>query len=118
MSAITFNTSSLDPGTWKGTGGSGWVLDKSVALSPRDLSAVTPVSISGTSAQSGAITATQVDVCATVAAWVVIGTNPTATTSGYYLPAGTIVRLGINSGDKIAVIGTSGTLYISPVGAL
>lgn len=113
------NDTTLGSAQQKGTAGAGWVLDKSVALSPRNLAAVTPVSISGTSAQSGAIVADQVDLVATVAAVVVIGTNPTATlTSGYYLPAGVPVRLGIVSGDKVAVIGTSGTLYISPVGAL
>jgi hypothetical protein len=101
------------------TDGAGHVIDKSVSLSPRNMPTVTPVAISGTSAQSGAIAATEVDLCATVAAMCVIGTNPTATlTAGAYLPAGVMVRYSLQSGDKVAVIGTSGTLYITPVGAI
>lgn len=114
-----FNSSETGRKLLQGTLGSAHVLDKSVAKSPRNMATVTPVTISGTSAQSGAITATEVDLCATVAAMCVIGTNPTATlTAGAYLPAGVLVRYSIQSGDKIAVIGTSGTLYITPVGDL
>lgn len=118
MSAVTLNTSELESGTWKGTAGAGHVIDKSVALSPRNMAAITPVTITGTSAQSAAIAATQVDLLATAACWVAFGTNPTATTSSYPLAANFPVRLGLVSGDKIAVIGTSGTLSIGPVGAL
>lgn len=72
--------------------------------------------ISGTSAQTAAITGEAVDLCVDTACWVEIGSNPTAAlNTSYYLPANTVVRFPITSGNKIAVIGTTGNLYYHPV---
>lgn len=103
----------------KGTGGAAHVLEKGVALSPYGHTGQT-VAISGASAQSSAITATQVDVTADTACFIALGNNPTAAlNTSYRIPAGVgPIRLGLTSGDKIAVIGTAGNLWIHPVGEL
>lgn len=100
-----------------GADGALWTLERGIALSPQGQSAGQSIAISGSSQQSSAITETQVDLMADTACSIAIGTNPTAViATSYRLPANTLVRLGLVSGSKIAVIGTSGTLYISPVG--
>ena len=73
------------------------------------------VSISGTSAQSSALGATtkSVRLVADTDCWIVIGENPTATTSSVYIPAKEICVFGCSPSQKVAVIGTSGNLYIS-----
>ena len=94
-------------------------IDKSVALSPRAYTGET-IAISGSSQQTTAIAATQVDITADTACFVAVGTNPTAAlNTSYRIPATQApIRLGITSGDKIAVIGTAGNLWIHPVGEL
>ena len=42
-----------------------------------------------------------------------VGVNPTATSSNVFLPANEIEIIKISEGEKIAVIGTSGNLYIT-----
>lgn len=97
-------------GPWSGS------LDSGAVLSPQGQSAGQSISISGTSQQSTAIASAYVDLVADTACSIAIGTNPTAVVAtSYRIPANTPVRLGIVTGSKIAVIGTSGTLYISPV---
>ena len=62
-----------------------------------------------------------VDIVADAACFIRIGTAPTATTTtSYYLPANTIVRMSIKSGNKIAAITSSGTanLYYHVVAQL
>ena len=90
------------------------------ALSALGVESGQTVAISGASAQSSAITATQVDVTADTACFVALGNNPTAAlNTSYRIPAGVgPIRLGLTSGDKIAVIGTAGNLWIHPVGEL
>lgn len=46
--------------------------------------------------------------------YIAIGSNPTATTSSCYLPAGIIQFFGVQEGQKLAVLRktTSGTLYL------
>ena len=103
----------------QGTAGALWTLEKGEALSPYGFTGQT-VAISGASAQSAAITATQVDVTADTACFIALGNNPTAAlNTSYRIPAGVgPIRLGLTSGDKIAVIGTAGNLWIHPVGEL
>lgn len=74
------------------------------------------VSISGTSAQSSALgsNTTAAMLCATVACFVALGTSPTAVANtSLFLPANVPVFVGVQGGHKVAVIGTSGTLYIT-----
>ena len=79
------------------------------------------VSISGTSAQSSAITSDSVTVYATTDCFFRSGTNPTALSDGTddFLPSGAKFRIsGITSGQKLAFKTTSatGTVYITPGG--
>lgn len=68
------------------------------------------VTVGGTSAQSAAIPATEantlfVRLFADEACHIAIGSNPTATTSNALkLPSGGVEWVGLNAGDKIAVI--------------
>ena len=63
------------------------------------------------SVQSNAVS-THVDVVRVVATTdchIQIGTNPTATTSSAFLPAGVVEYIGIKGGDKVAAIKRSGS---------
>lgn len=74
------------------------------------------VSISGSSAASSAVGAntTAVLLCATVACFVAVGAAPVAVANtSLYLPANVPLFVGIAGGQKVAVIGTSGSLYIT-----
>lgn len=65
-----------------------------------------PVTVSGTSAQSAAFAATTryiLFTCDGIHSWT-IGSNPTATTSKMRFPAGTIHYIGVQPGEKIAFI--------------
>lgn len=76
------------------------------------------VTISGTSAQSSAITGSKtLYLCATADCFIRQGSNPTALSNGtdQFLPSYTPMRYaGFVSGNKVAVIGSSGSLYITP----
>lgn len=73
------------------------------------------ISVSGTSAQSTAITARRIVITTnTLAVFVKFGSNPTATTSDYLVPANTIMYFNFKTGDKVAVI-SSGNTSISIV---
>ncbi len=61
-------------------------------------------------------TTTVIQVTCTTAAFVAVGTNPTASpTNGAYVPANTPVKFGINPGDKVAAIkvASGGTMYVT-----
>jgi len=83
------------------------------------------VALSGTSAQSGALstgnlgaagTFSRVRIVATENAWVAFGTNPTAAaasgTASIYMPAGVVEYFNVPDGYKVAGIG-SGTLSVA-----
>lgn len=76
--------------------------------------------ISNSSAQSSAVAATteEVRLCSDTDCFIAIGSNPTATTSSVYLPAKFPQVFGCKPADKVAVIGTSGNLYISEANAV
>lgn len=81
--------------------------------------AATRLAYSGTSAQSGAITATEVLLhnCGTARCYVKAASNPTATADDIPIEAGEKFHLRITSGHKIAAIQDSagGNLNIIPV---
>ncbi len=71
---------------------------------------------SGTSVQSSAFTtSTLVRLVADGNCHYDIGVNPTATTSEAYLPANVGECIRIPAGYKIAVIGSSINLYVTPL---
>jgi hypothetical protein len=76
------------------------------------------VAYTGTAAQSTAIAASMVILSSDKKCWFKVGANPTATAAAgsQPLPAETIMRIGIRSGDKISVIQDSagGSLSIMP----
>lgn len=73
------------------------------------------ISVSGTSAQSSAIAARRIVITTnTLAVFVKFGSNPTATTSDYLVPANSIMYFNFKTGDKVAVI-SSGNTSISIV---
>jgi len=80
---------------------------------------LTRVAYSGTSAQSAAITATEVLLHnrGEGACYVKVGSNPTATVNDIPLEPGEKFHLRITAGDKVAVIqeDTGGNLNIVPV---
>lgn len=75
------------------------------------------VSIGATSVQSAAFNAStkSVRLYASVGCYIDAGTNPTATSSKIYLPAGSVEYFGVIPGHKIAVLQetTGGTLRIT-----
>jgi len=79
--------------------------------------AVSRVSVGGTSAQSGAITAPagEVLVHASTRCFIAAGANPTATTSDIPLEAGEKFHLRITTGHKIAVLRDSADGYLNIV---
>lgn len=56
-------------------------------------------------------------VCPTVDCYIEINSNPTATTSSLYLPAGAVEYFGCNPEDKLAVLQVSAGGYINIVEA-
>lgn len=93
---------------------------------PGGWQAIVPVSpqnvtVSSSSAQSAALGAgtTLVRLAATTDMWLAFGTNPTATTSGIFMPSGSIEYFGVSPGSKIAAIRDSadGKLNIVEAGA-
>lgn len=76
------------------------------------------LTVTGSSQQSAAFS-TQVvfavRVVATADCRIAIGANPTATTTSTLLPAGAPEYFSVQSGEKLAVIGTSGTLNITGI---
>lgn len=84
------------------------------ALRPN--TSLTAVTLSGTSAQSGAVSAatTVVRLASTVDCFVAIGANPTAVLNTCFLPAGSPEYFRCEPGDKVAGISSgSGSLYIT-----
>lgn len=75
------------------------------------------VSFTGTSAQCTNPFAANVSILRVFAdqdCYLAFGVNPTADSTGLFLPAGMIEYFGINPGDKVAAIqkSSAGTLYI------
>lgn len=77
--------------------------------------AATRVSVSGTSAQSAAITGTEVLLHASTRCFVAAGSNPTATTNDIPLESGEKFHMRITSGHKIAVLQDSASGYLNVV---
>lgn len=77
------------------------------------------VAFTGTTGQSAALGATTQEVClyATADCYIVNGTDPTATSSSFPLPANLHFHIRVYPDDKIAVIAATGNgdLYIMPV---
>lgn len=68
------------------------------------------IAVSGTSAQSTAITARRILITTnTLAVFVKFGSNPTATTSDFLVPANTTMYFNFKTGDKVAVISSAAT---------
>ena len=70
------------------------------------LGAVTAITVD-TSAQSHAVATDVCRVASSVACHVAFGTNPTATTSDPYMPAG-VEYFRMNPGEKVALIKAAG----------
>jgi hypothetical protein len=79
--------------------------------------ALTRVTVAGSSAQSAAITGTEVLVHANTRCFIAAGSNPTATTNDIPLESGEKFHLRITSGHKIAVLQDTagGFLNVIPV---
>lgn len=73
------------------------------------------MTITSSSTQSTVLSSSTklVRLCADTDCWIVIGANPTAALTSVYLPAKVPQVFGCEPSDKVAVIGTSGSLYIS-----
>lgn len=68
------------------------------------------IAVSGTSAQSTAITARRIVITTnTLAVFIKFGSNPTATTSDFLVPANTTMFFNFKTGDKVAVISSANT---------
>lgn len=77
----------------------------------------TTISVSTSSAQSAVLApADYLYVCDQVS-YLLFGSNPTATTSCFRVPADVMVRIaGVQSGEKLAVIAAaSGTAWLSAI---
>lgn len=74
------------------------------------------VAIGGTHAESAALGASVVQLCATSDCHIVFGTAPVATANDTFLPAKVPVTFACLSTDKVSVIqdAAGGTLYITP----
>lgn len=76
------------------------------------------ITITTSSQQSNAFTTLgvfAVRVVCTTDCRIAIGSNPTATTSSTLLPAGVPEYFAVREGEKLAVIGTSGTLNVTGI---
>ena len=74
------------------------------------------VTIAATSTASTALYTGMVDVVCDTPCFIEVGTAPTAVLdTSYRLPANSIIRVPVGTSNKIAVIGTSGSLWIHPV---
>lgn len=83
---------------------------------PRGASAGGTIAISGSSQQTAVISETLVDVSCDTVCYLAIGAAPVAAlNTSYRLTANTTYRFPIVSGDKLAVIGTTGNFWFSPV---
>ncbi len=75
------------------------------------------ITFSGVSTQSTAFSSKTsiIRIFCTQDCFLSFGPNPTATTSGYFLPAGIIDFVGVNQGPFVAVIQSTqaGTLYVT-----
>lgn len=78
------------------------------------------VAIGATSVQSASIGDTTgiVRLSASTDCFVAFGTNPVATVNSLYLPAGMVEYLGINPGEKVAVLQVSAAGFLSIVEGL
>lgn len=78
------------------------------------------VALSGTSAQSEALSGTTrlVRLCASGACYIKFGANPTATSSDMYLPANSPEYFVADGGEKIAALQaeSGGNLFITEAG--
>jgi hypothetical protein len=59
----------------------------------------------------------KIRVCATSDCFLALGTSPTATTSGIYMPAGTVEYFTCSPGEKVSAIQSSagGTLHVTEI---
>lgn len=83
-----------------------------------DFANLQQVSFTGTSAAStNAIPANSVLLYATQDCYVVFGTSPTATTSGFFVAKGQYISVAIPSASKVAAIQDSaaGKLFVVPL---
>jgi hypothetical protein len=74
------------------------------------------VTLSVASAQSAAFgtTTKAIRLVSDVDCWIIIADNPTATTSGVYLPAKFPQLFGVSPGQKVAgIAGGAGHLYVT-----
>lgn len=123
-----YDTTTKDWKKWTGGGVSSTApgYQTVVPMGPQGASTGDDVSLTTSSAQSGAITGTVVDVTCTADCFIAIGSNPTAVVcSGgagsagacYFMAGGITYRFPITSGNKIAGIVATGTatLYWHPV---
>jgi len=74
------------------------------------------VVIGATTAQSTGTYSGGVDVVCDTPCFIEVGSNPTAVIdTSYRLPANSVIRVPVGISNKLAVIGTSGNLWIHPV---
>ncbi len=85
-------------------------------LGPLSLGGQT-VAYTGTAGLTSAISGEVVDVLCTTDAYVTIGDGVTATTSGYYVPAGVTYRFPITQGHTVSAVQVSsgGNLHVHAV---
>jgi hypothetical protein len=85
-------------------------------LNPVTANNTQQIGISGSSQQSAAITGNVIRVAVDTACNIEIGKNPSASlTTSLWMPANSVEYFAIPSGSKVAVIGTAGNIYITPV---
>jgi len=85
-------------------------------LGPLGAGAGEKIAIGATSAQSVGTYSDLVDLICDTPCFIEIGSNPTAALdTSYRLAANVTYRLPVGANSKIAVIGTSGNLWVHPV---
>lgn len=82
------------------------------------LGAAQSVASAVASAQSAAFAAgtKAIRIVGTEDCYILIGSNPTASSSGHFIQADTVYEIGVSGGEKLAAIRhltTDGTVYIS-----
>lgn len=90
-------------------------MDKKIALYTEGNALFQTLSTSTSSLQSSAIDGNRILITASVAHYIAFGANPTANSSGFFIPAGTILQFNFVSGEKVAAITTTGTGTLSIV---
>jgi len=90
-------------------------MDKKIALYTDGGALFQTLSTTTSSQQSSAIDGNRILITTNAAHYIAFGTNPTANSSGFLLPAGVALQFNFTSGEKVAAATLTGSGILSIV---